>query len=80
MLGNKWLLQLNDLVGTNVGVEVGLDGIESYDGAVGTSAAAGRLSTYECTMKMGGTYANTPVAASVGEKAIASWKVLEKLL
>lgn len=38
MTGDERLLELDDLVETDVGVEVGLDLGEDRDGAVGTTA------------------------------------------
>ena len=39
MLGDEWLLSLDDLVNAAVGVEYGLNVVEGDDGAVRTAAA-----------------------------------------
>ena len=39
MLGDEWLLSLDDLVNATVGVEYGLNVVEGDDGAVRTAAA-----------------------------------------
>lgn len=37
MLGDEGLLRVDNFIDTIVGGEVGLDGVENHDGAVGTS-------------------------------------------
>lgn len=39
MLGDKWLLFVDDFVNTNVGVEVGFSVLEDDDGTIGASTA-----------------------------------------
>lgn len=77
MLLDERLLEVDNLVGTKVGVEVGLDGVENHDGTVGTTTSAIWVSIRRHKSHTVDTYPNAPVAASFGEKAIASWKVLK---
>lgn len=40
MLRDEWLLRLDDLVNTKIGMEVGLDRVKDHDGAISTSTTA----------------------------------------
>ena len=64
-----------ELVDTEIGVEVGLNGVENHDGPVSAAAAVMRLQLSCLLSGRSNTDPNLPVAARLGEKAIASWKV-----
>lgn len=79
MPGNERLLNLDNLVETDVGVEVGLDVAEGDDGAVCTVTTAMTVRRY-IIAHIAAAYPNLPSASRAGEKATASWKVLRTVV
>ena len=77
VLGDEGLLDVDDLIETNVGVERGLDGVEQHDRAVSASTAR-RVGQIFCEFgrKVIFAYPNLPWASMAGEMAIPSWKTL----
>ena len=67
-------LLVDDLVDTEVGVEVGLDVLEEGDGTVGASTSVRSSAQFERRARKC-TNPNWPRAAMAGEIPMASWKV-----
>lgn len=70
MASNEWLLRIDNVVDSTVGVESGFDLVESDDGSVGTSSTIECLSSV--TIHEDAKVCTYPL---VGEKPIASWNV-----